>query len=253
MDKVRFDSERGVIDRSSSAAEINPFDLYALQAAVDIKKSYDAHITAISMGPQRSIHSLQDAWARGADDCILLTDKAFAGADTFATSCVLAAAINDLDYDLIICGEKTVDGDTAQVGAETAELLNIPHSNYVDLIYDISEGYITLATAELCGKKQSRRIKLPALISVNRTIAVPLLPGLKRKLDSISMEIKTLGLKELSGNITENDAGLKGSPTQVAKIIIPQAEYRSSTIFRDNPDIFIDAVKAVKKRISVHE
>ena len=115
MEKVRFDSQRGVVDRSSAPAELNPFDESALQAALDLKRKTGAHVTVLTMGPPRAELTLQDACARGADAGILLTDRAFGGADTFATSRTLAAAIATLDYDLILCGEKSVDGDTAQV------------------------------------------------------------------------------------------------------------------------------------------
>ena len=134
MEKVRFDSERGVVDRSSAPAEINPFDESALQAALELKRKYGAHVTAMTMGPLRAEKTLQDAYARGADEGILLTDRAFGGSDTIATSKALSAAVAAGDYDLILCGEKSVDGDTAQVGAETAELLGIPHAYYVDSI-----------------------------------------------------------------------------------------------------------------------
>ena len=246
MERVLFDRERGVVDRASASAEINPFDLYALQAAVDLKKIHGGHITAVSMGPERCTSSLKDAYARGADSCVCVTDKNFAGADTLVTSRVLAAAISRLEYDLIICGEKTVDGDTAQVGAEVAELLNIPHSYYVEEISKVESGHISVFTSEINGSNQARRMKLPALISVVRHIAKPLLPPLKRKLDSVSIDIKKIGANEL--NIPEENAGLKGSPTRVSKIVIPKAAVRKCEIFRDDLNAFIQAVKPFAKR-----
>jgi len=226
MERVRFNTERGTIDRSSASAEINPLDLYALQAAVDLKNQYGGHITAISMGPESCITSLRDAWARGADTCICVTDKRFGGSDTLATSQILAAAISRIgSYDLILCGEKTVDGDTAQVPAEVAELLDIPHSYYVSRIFDKN----SFATPT-----QIRKMKLPALASVSRQISTPLLPSLKRKLDSLSVNIEKVRLEGLE---------FASSPTKVSKIVVPKPSNRKSMIFRDDIEAFIEAVK----------
>ena len=130
MSQVKFDNEQGRVDRNSAGVEINPFDLNALEAAVQITEKSNGSIIAISMGPLSAESSLKDALARGADEAILLSDSAFSGSDTLATSCILAAAIRKLgEYDLIICGEKTVDGDTGQVGRKllsTWEFLMYP-------------------------------------------------------------------------------------------------------------------------------
>ncbi len=132
MNQVRFEVDRGRVDRSSAGVEINPFDLNALEAAVQIKEDMGGTVTAISMGPHQAESSLRDALARGADDAVLLENRKFAGADTLATSYTIACAIRKLGaFDLILCGEKTVDGDTGQVGPEIAEHLNIPHIAYV--------------------------------------------------------------------------------------------------------------------------
>ena len=241
MDRVLFDRERGIIDRASAGAEINPFDLYALQAAVDLRERYGGQVTAVSMGPPGCAASLRDAWARGADACILVTDPRIGGSDTLATSRVLAAAVARMDFDLILCGEKTVDGDTAQVGAEVAELLDIPHSYYVHEISDISKGFISLVSANICGANQRRRMKLPALVSVVRHIAAPKLPALKRKMDSLSVDIEKLSLSDI--NVPEDKVGIKGSPTRVSKIVVPKITVRESKIFKDDVNGFIETLR----------
>jgi len=239
MERVRFDRERGVVDRASASAEINPFDLHALQAAVDLKARYGGRVTAVSMGPERCAASLRDAWARGADECVCVTDRRFSGADTLATSRVLAAAVGRMDYDLILCGEKTVDGDTAQVGAQLAELLGIPHSYYVQSITGVDKTSVHVATSEICGSGQVRRMKLPALVSVARSIAVPRLPELRRKLDSFSLDVQKLGAGDLG--VSENDVGAKGSPTKVVKIVVQKSAERKGRIFRDELGGFAEA------------
>lgn len=250
MGKVRFDSEKGVVDRSSADAEINPFDLNALQTAVDLKKQYDAEITALTMGPTRAEKSLRDAYARGADHCVLLSDKYFGGSDTFATSQTIAASIKKLnDYDLILCGEKSVDGDTAQVGGEVAELLHIPHAYYVEKINAISDDEIVVTINSLCNDKQLRKMKLPALISVTKNINHTELPTVKRKLESLKIVVDNLGLSDLEGFITEEETGFKGSPTKVVKIVVPKEDVKKSKVYKDHFDeFFSDVLNALKDK-----
>ena len=199
MKKVSFDRERGVVNRSSAPAEINPFDENALQTAIELKKDLpDARVTVMTMGPARAEGSLRIAYGRGADEGILLTDPKFGGSDTCATSKTLAAAIKKMGgYDLILCGEKSVDGDTAQVGSEVAEVLGLPHAYYVEKIRDLTEDQITVECEELWGEKQVRRMTLPALISVTKNIMSPKLATVRRRLESRNIEITKLMLNDL--------------------------------------------------------
>ncbi|MEM2189160.1 MAG: electron transfer flavoprotein subunit beta/FixA family protein, partial [Nitrososphaerota archaeon] len=175
IEKVRFDVETGRIDRSSAPAETNPFDLHALEAGLQIKEKLGGSVTVISMGPRQAESSLKDALARGADRAILLTDPRLAGADTIATAKALAAAIRKLgEFDLILCGEKTVDGDTGQVGPEVAELLGIPHAAYVCEIREIAHEWIKVVSD--MGDKYLYELKLPALLTVTRELNSPRLP-----------------------------------------------------------------------------
>lgn len=246
MEKVRFDSERGVVDRSSAPAEINPFDESALQAALELKRKYGAHVTAMTMGPPRAEQTLQDAYARGADACILLTDRAFGGSDTIATSRTLAAAIAEGEYDLILCGEKSVDGDTAQVGAETAALLGIPHAYYVDAIQlmegEDGEKTVQVSIENLCGSRQIRTMTLPALAGVTKNIGKLELSTVDRKLESLTVEARKIGLDDLP-SLSKEDTGFKGSPTKVAGIEVPKAVERESRIFREDFSAFADLLK----------
>ena len=244
MEKVKFDSERGVVDRSSAPAEINPFDESALQAALDLKERYGAKVCVMTMGPARAASSLQEAYARGADEGILLTDRAFGGSDTMATSRTLAAAIKQEEYDLILCGEKSVDGDTAQVGAETAQLLGIPHAYYVDAIENVGDGQIKVEIENLCGNRQVRTMKLPALAAVTKNIGKLKLPTVKRKLESLHMSCRTVSLDDIQG-LSKEDTGFAGSPTKVAKIQIPKVQQRESEIFREDMGSFMNKVEAV--------
>lgn len=190
MERVEFDIEKGVVDRTSAEGEINPFDLNALEAAVQIKEKLGGTITVISMGPSQAESALKDALSRGADSAVLLVDREFAGADTLATSYVLASAIKKLgQFDLIICGEKTVDGDTGQVGPEIAEHLGIPHVAYVS---EIKEGGEKLVVA--CDMEDDRYLiesAFPLLITVTKDINVPRLPTFSDKLKARKAEVET--------------------------------------------------------------
>jgi len=250
MGKVKFDSVNGVIDRSSADTEINPFDMNALQEAVNIKNNIKANISVLSMGPPKAEKSLRDAYARGCDEGFLMTDRKFGGSDTYATAMTLSAGIKHLGkFDLIICGEKSVDGDTAQVGAEVAEFLDIPHAYYVEKINNINETEIEVVIENLFGKKQVRTMKLPALIAVTKNINSPKLPTVNRKLKSLDIEIKNISLDDLSEYLTFDDVGFTGSPTKVSKILVPSSVERVSHIYRDDYVSFKEAIEKEVKNI----
>ncbi|MBZ2174534.1 electron transfer flavoprotein subunit beta/FixA family protein [Schnuerera sp. xch1] len=244
MEKVKFDSEKGVVNRSSAESEINPFDMNALQSAIDIKNKYGADITVLTMGPLRAEKSLRDAYARGADNVVLMTDCRFSGADTCATSRTLSAGIKYLGtFDLIICGEKSVDGDTAQVGAEVAEFLDMPHAYYVENINSIDKTEIEVVIENICGSKQVRRMKLPALIGVTKNINLPKLPTVNRKLKSLEIDVEKISLDDLYEHIDADETGFKGSPTKIAKIVIPNPVERTGHIYKDDYVTFKEAIK----------
>ncbi len=249
MGKVTFDNERGVVNRAKAPAEINPFDENALEAAIDLKQSYvheNIRITALSMGPERAQKSLRIAYARGADKGVLLTDIKFGGSDTCATARTLAAAIHAMgEFDLILCGEKSVDGDTAQVGAEVAEYLDIPHCYYVGAIEELTAKTVVVCAEDIWGQTQRRRMMLPALISVTKNITAPKLPSVRRRLESRTVEIEKMSLKDLSGYLKEEETGIKGSPTKVSKVIVPQGIERSSILFRDESEAFMNSIDQI--------
>ena len=247
MDNVKFDSDKGTVDRSSAKAEINPFDESALQAAIDLREQYGGKVTVVTMGPGKAVKSLQEAYARGANDGVLVTDRAFGGSDTVATARTLSEAIKTIEYDLILCGEKSVDGDTAQVGAEVAEFLQIPHCYYADHI-SLENGKVKVSIENLCGKRQIRLMSMPALVGVTKNIAKLKLPTVNRKLESMDMSFTTLGLEDLVGLSKEN-TGFNGSPTKVARIEVPKEMERKSVIYKGDFDGFVGNLdKEVRNR-----
>lgn len=230
IEKVRFDYEKGRLDRSSAGAIVNPFDLNALEAAVQIKEKMGGSVTAISMGPMQAVDALRDVLARGADKAILLSDERFAGADTLATAYTLASAIRKLGvFDLIICGEKTIDGDTGQVGPEVAELLGIPHVAYVEEIRQICSDKIVVG-ARMERNYYIIELRLPGLVTVTKDLNNPRLPTLRNKLRAMRAEITVWSYKDLAEEDALQYFGLNGSPTRVIKVYTPAAERRKSQI-----------------------
>lgn len=231
IEKVKFDVEKGRIDRSSAPGEINPLDLHALEAAVQIKEKLGGTVTVVSMGPPQAEMALRDALSRGADRAILLTDERFAGADTLATSYTLACALKKLQpFDLVICGEKTVDGDTGQVGPELAEHLGLPHMSYVSEIREVNECEISVVV-DIGYSYYLVKLRMPALITVTKDVNKPRLPTLRDKLRARRIKIEVWNADTLSDVIDISRVGCLGSPTTVYKITFPKEKGRKAKIF----------------------
>jgi len=242
MERVKFDTESGRVDRSSAAGEINPFDLNALETAVQLKEKLGGTVTTISMGPPQAESSVRDSLSRGADRGILLVGKEFAGADTWATSYTLASAIRKLGkFDIIVCGEKTVDGDTGQVGPEIGEWLGIPHIAYVSKVRDIAGGSLTVV-AEMESDRYIISSPWPVLITVTKDINSPRLPSFADKMKARKAQIETWGAADLADVADSANFGLKGSPTRLNKVVVPSEEGRKGEVFRGSPE---DAAKNV--------
>ncbi|MEK7353563.1 MAG: electron transfer flavoprotein subunit beta/FixA family protein [Chloroflexota bacterium] len=226
--KVNINPQTNTLMRQGIENIINPFDSYALEEGVRLKERYGGKVTVLSMGPPQAEAILREAISCGADEAILIGDAAFAGSDTLATSYTLSQAIKKIkDYDLIICGRQTIDGDTAQVGPETAEMLGIAFVSYVSKVEEISP------SAEGAKMRVQRLIEegheiieapLPALITVVKEINVPRLPSLRGKTKAKSAVITNWNAQALDAD--PDRLGLTGSPTKVVKIFSPQ---RTST------------------------
>ncbi|MEE8431084.1 MAG: electron transfer flavoprotein subunit beta/FixA family protein [Candidatus Desulfatibia sp.] len=174
--------EDGTVNRRALPAVVNPDDLFALEMALDVKDKYGGEVTVISMGPPAAIEVLRDAMSRGADHAILLTDKKFAGADTLATSHVLESAIRkNGSFNLIFCGRQAIDGDTAQVGPQVAEKLDIPQVTFAEAIESLDQDDIVIRRA-IEGGFERIRGRIPLLVTVTNTAANPRPPSIKRQM-----------------------------------------------------------------------
>lgn len=231
--EVEIDPETGTLRREGVPAVVNPFDLHAIEEAVRIKERHGGTVTAVSMGPPQAEAAVRDALALGCDEGVLLTDRMFAGADTLATSYTLAQAIRKLGaFDLIICGMKTTDGDTAQVGPELAEELGIPHVAYVNKIRGLTETHMEVEKLMEDGFEVIK-VPLPCLITVTKGINEPRLPSLKAKLQARRSPVTIWGSRDLAGDPSRY--GLAGSPTQVVRVFTPEPPGRGEVI-TGNPE-----------------
>ena len=218
--EVKIDPQTNTLIRQGIQNIINPFDTYALEEGVRLKEKHGGKVTVITMGPPQADAALREAISLGADEAILLSDRAFAGADTWATANTLSKAITKLGKcDIVICGRQTIDGDTGQVGPEMAEMLGVPFVAYVSKIEEIKENYLRVSRMVEEGHEVIETT-LPAIITVAKEINVPRLPSLRGITRSKSAPIATWGIKELG--VDANAVGLAGSSTQVIKIFFPQ-------------------------------
>ncbi|KEH90132.1 electron transfer flavoprotein subunit beta/FixA family protein [Clostridium novyi] len=244
--EVKMNKETNTIIREGIKSIINPFDTFAIEEALRIKDKFNSKVTGLSMGiPDTSI-LLKEAMSLGVDEAYLLSDRAFAGADSLATAYTLSMGIKYInDYDLIICGKQATDGDTAQVGPSLAGKLNIPYITYVSEIQELKDGYIRCKRLIENGYEIIEST-LPALITVVEDINVPRLPSIKNLRESFYKKVTMLTANDINADTTLT--GLNGSPTQVVKTFIPEYDI-TSEIIEGNPDEQAD--KLVDKLLSM--
>ncbi|MBO8431592.1 electron transfer flavoprotein subunit beta/FixA family protein [Spirochaetes bacterium] len=214
-------TENNTIQREGLESIINPYDVYAMESALKLKRSYEnIEITALSMGPAQAVDMLKKAIAVGVDNAILLTDRKFAAADTYATGKTIGTAIKTKipDFDLIICGQFAIDGDTAQTGPSIANTLDISQITYVQEIISYEEDTLTVRR-ELEDGTEIVKVKLPALICVLKDTFEPTRAKINGITKAQNFEIKTYGFEDLG--LSSEDVGLKGSPTYVSKAFRP--------------------------------
>ncbi len=217
--EVKLD-ENGNLIRSGIDSKMNPYDLYAIESALKIKEQMGGEISVMTMGPPQAKEVIREAYMMGLDKGFLLTDRRFAGADVLATSYTLSqGAYQAGDFDLILCGKQTTDGDTAQVGPEMAEYLGIPHVANVKAIVEVKEKSIVLEV-EMPTTIQTVEVTFPCLITVEKGIYQPRLPSYRLKKKTKYQEIIELTLDNFKDK-NEKRYGLSGSPTQVEEIFPP--------------------------------
>ena len=223
--QVKIDPVTGTLIREGVPFIVNPFDTHALEESLRLKDRYGFRVAAISMGPPNTEVTLRKALALGADEVVLLSDRVFGGADTLATSKVLAEAIRRLDEKeevvMVICGKQTIDGDTAQVGPGIASRLKYQQLTLVDQIQNVDlEAKKVRVMRKLEGRHEVVEASLPALVTVVREINRPRYPTVPMRLMAEEAEVTLWDNKAMQ--LDSETIGLRGSPTQVRKIFSPE-------------------------------
>lgn len=244
---IKIDPNTNTLIREGVESIINPFDTYAIEEAVRTKEKLGGKVTVLTMGPPQAEAALREAISLGCDEATLLTDKAFAGSDTLATSYTLAAAIKKLGaYDMIFCGKQAADGDTAQVGPGISAHLDIPQVTYIKKIESIQDG---LARVERMTEEGYEVIEtpLPAVFTVVKEINVPRLPSLRGMMTAKKAKLTIWTAKDLG--VDEKHIGLNGSPTQVIKIFSPPPRAGGEIFQGDTEEVVAKLIERMKDEL----
>jgi electron transfer flavoprotein alpha/beta subunit len=248
--EVKINQETGTLIRDGVPSIINPDDKNALEEALVLKEQHNAEVVIISMGPPQAKGALKEALSMGADEAILISDRAFGGSDTWATATILAAAIEKVGkYDIVFCGRQAIDGDTAQVGPEIAEFLNIPQITYVN--------ELTIKEDKLEAKRFTEygdfiiESKMPVLLTAIKELNNPRYPTIQGIIASYTEEvdskIQVWGVNDLEIDLTQ--IGLKGSPTNVYKSFVPvknkSSEIIEASTTKEKTDILVNKLSAL--------
>ena len=249
---VRINPETNTLIRDGVKSIINPFDMYAIEESVRLKERFNGKVTVVTMGPPQAEAALREAISLGADEGILISDRAFAGGDTWATSNTLSHAIAKIKkelggFDLILCGKQASDGDTAQVGPGISAFLDIPQVTYVKKIEEIKDNKIRL---ERMSEEGFDIIETPApcLLTVVKEINEPRIPSLKGMIRAKSAKIIVWTAKDIG--VEAKDVGLNGSRTTVVKIFTPPHRTGGQKLTGETPEIVEKLVGLLKSEIT---
>jgi len=242
--EVKIDPVTGTLIREGVPSIINPDDKNALEEALLLKDKYDAHVTVITMGPPQAEKALREALSMGADEAVLITDRAFGGADTLATSRVLAAAIQKLPYDIVFAGRQAIDGDTAQVGPEIAEHLSLSQVTYVEKV-EIEGRELTIRRALEDGYEVIK-VKTPVLLTAIKELNVPRYMNVKYIYEAFQKEIKIWNSDDI--DIEKSLLGLGGSPTKVRKSMTKDVKGKGELINMSPKEAAEYAVAKLKEK-----
>lgn len=218
--EVRIDEEKGTLIREGVPAIMNPFDAYALEEGLRWKDELGWEVIALTMGPPQAEAILREAVSMGADDALLLSDPAFAGADTWATAHTIAAAVRKIGgVGLVLMGKQAIDGDTAQTGPGVAASLDWPQLTFVGRVRELSEEHVVAERFVECGCEVLRS-PIPAVMTILKDANVPRMPSIRGKMKARKMEVPVWGIDDLA--LAKEEVGLDGSPTRVSRVMTPE-------------------------------
>lgn len=244
--EVKINKETGTLIRDGVPSILNPDDANALEEALRLKDTNkDVHVTVVSMGPPQAEEMLRECLAMGADEAVLLSDRAFGGSDTWSTSNAIASGIKTLgEYDIIFAGRQAIDGDTAQVGPQIAEKLDIPQVTYVQSFE--MQGKDVIVKRQLEDGHEMIKVQTPVLLTAVKELNEPRYMALDKIFDSFKKEIKVLGINDL--DITAEQVGLKASPTRVFRSFTPDMKTAGIMIEKAPKEAAIELIGHLKSK-----
>ena len=246
---VKLDPKTGNLIREGQESIINPDDRHALEAAVRLKTSCGGTVTALSMGPPQAVDAMTEAIGMGADRAVLLSDRAFAGADTWATSFTLGRAIERIaSFDLILCGRQAIDGDTAQIGPQVADHLGIAQVTYVCDVASVDETAL-IVRRRLEDGYERIRCRLPALLTVIGELNTPRYPHLGRMITACAAKAPIDVWNAADIGVKTAQVGLEGSLTHVIKTFVPKSGRRGRILEGDK----VQAVSRLIRKLGQSE
>jgi len=246
--EVKLDPKTGNLIREGIESIINPDDRHALEAALRIKQETGGKIVVLSMGPGQAIDAVSEAMGMGADEGILLSDRAFAGADTWATSSTLGKAIETVgEYDLVLAGRQAIDGDTAQIGPQVAEFLHIPQVSYVCAIEKIKKKTLVVRRRLEDGYERVE-CNLPALLTVIGELNTPRYPRMDRLIDACREKAPIRIWNAADIGVRVQDMGLEGSLTHVIKTFAPKLQRKTEMLQGDPKTAVKDLMGKLKEK-----
>lgn len=245
--EVKINPETNTLIREGVPSIVNPFDENALEAALQLREKHGGKVTVITMGPPQAAEALKTTIAMGADEAILVSDRAFAGSDTWATSYTLAQSIKTLgNFDIIFCGKQAIDGDTAQVGPGIAEWLNIPQVTFAVKIEVNPANKKAKVERMLEEINEVVEAPLPCVVTTVKQMNQPRLPSLKGMMRAKKTEIKTLSAQAISADAV--NLGLNGSPTSVVKIFSPPPKGGGERLTGEPAEVVDNLINKLKAR-----
>ena len=237
--KIEIDPKTGTLASGGVDRAINPPDLYALEEGLRIKEKTKGKVTVLTVGPAKADESMKEAIGYGADEAILLSDPAFQGSDTWATSHILAKAIKKIgQFDLVLCGKQSIDGETGQVGPMLAEALGVPFVSLVNKIEELGQGSMKVMRMSDEGHQLIEMV-LPGVITVVKEINVPRIPSLRGLMAAKKAKVPVWNAQELG--IDPSTVGAAGSPTRVSKVFFPQ-RLTKSEMLQGSPESQVEQI-----------
>ena len=244
--EIKIDPVTNTLKRDGVPSIINPDDKAALEAALQLKEAHGAHVSVVTMGPPQAEKALREALAMGADDAHLITDRVFGGSDTLATSTIIAAAVKKLGADLVLCGRQAIDGDTAQVGPQIAEHLDLPQITYAAGISYCEECGKLTVKRQFEDRYQTLQVKLPCLVTVLSTMVKPRYMNVWDIVNQDENEIGKITNEDLQ--LEKANIGLSGSPTKVKASFTKQLDKTVETLELNAEDAAKAIIAALQQR-----